>query len=307
MANHVVVGAGQVGTRLATVLNQSDHEVRLVSRTGNTVAGVTAVRADAGDRDALSRATAGAEVIYNCVNPPYRAWEREWPPIADNFITAAEAAGAVLVTLSNLYGYGIVAGPITERTPLNAHTRKGRVREAMWRQALAAHEAGRIRATEVRASDYIGEAGVQTNFGERVIPAMRAGKPIILMGRTDQPHTWTFTGDAARMLATAGTDERAWGRAWHVPSPAPRTQAQVVADLADVMDVAMPRIRAAGPWMLRAVGLFNPDARELVEMLYEFDRPFVMDSTLSQRTFGLEPTEWTQIITETLQRNVVTA
>lgn len=305
MAQHVVVGAGQVGTRLATLLNHTGHEVRLVSRTGNTVTGVAAARADAGDRDALVRATSDADVIYNCVNPPYRAWEREWPPIASNFITAAEAAGAVLVTLGNLYGYGIVDGPITERTPLNPHTRKGRVREAMWREALAAHEAGRIRATEVRASDYIGEAGGQTNFGERVVPAMRAGKPIILMGRTDQPHTWTFTGDAARMLAAAGADERAWGHAWHVPSCAPRTQAQVIADLAEAMAAPMPRIRTAGAWTLRAVGLFNPDARELVEMLYEFDRPFVMDSTLSERTFGLSPTAWEGIIAETLRRNAV--
>lgn len=306
MAQHIVVGAGQVGTRLAALLTDSGHEVRLVSRTGNAIDGVTAVRADASDRDSLLHAAGGADVVYNCVNPAYHAWQREWPIIADNFVAASEATGAVLVTLGNLYGYGLVDGPITEQTPLNAHTRKGRVREAMWRQALAAHEAGRIRATEVRASDYIGEAGGQTNFGERVIPAMRAGRPILLMGRTDQPHTWTFTGDAARMLAIAGTDERAWGHAWHVPSCAPRTQAQVIADLSDALGVPMPRIRTAGSLMLRVVGLFNPDARELVEMLYEFNRPFVMDSILSEQTFGVDPTPWEMIIEETVQRNAVT-
>lgn len=303
MSKHVIVGAGQVGSRLAAGLVESGHDVRLVSRRGTSQAGVTALRADAGDRDSLLGVTTGADVIYNCVNPPYHAWEREWPTIADNLIAAAEDAGAVLVTLSNLYGYGMVDGPMTPDTPLASHTRKGRVRAAMWRQALAAHEAGRIRATEVRASDYIGEGGTQTNFGARVFPAMRAGKSITLLGRTDQPHTWTFTGDAARLLATVGSDERAWGRPWHVPSCAPRTQAQVITDLAEGLGVPVPRIRTAGPWMLRAAGLFNRDIRELVEMLYEFDRPFVMDATLTEQTFGVAPTSWAEIIAETLRRN----
>ena len=223
--------------------------------------------------------------------------------MADNLIAAAEASGATLVTLSNVYGYGPVDGPMTEDTPLTEHTRKGAVRTRMWQQALAAHEAGRIRAAEVRASDYIGEAGDQTNFGSRVVPKMRAGKPIMLMGRTDQPHTWTYTGDAARLLAAVGADASAWGRAWHVPSNAPRTQAEVIADLAAGLDVPMPKIRTAGAGMLRTVGLFNPPARELVEMLYEFDRPFVLDSSRAQKAFGLEPTPWDEIIAETLRRN----
>ena len=127
------------------------------------------------------------------------------------------------------------------------------------------------------------------------------------MGRTDQPHTWTFTGDAARLLATVGGDERAWGRPWHVPSCAPRTQTEVIADLAEGLGVPEPRIRTAGPWLLRTAGLFNRDVRELVEMSYEFDRPFVMDSTLTERTFGMEPTPWADVIAETLRRNEAAA
>jgi len=305
MSHHIIVGAGQVGTRLATLLTRQGHTVRLVSRSGNTVPGVEACSADAGDRDALLAATVGADVIYNCVNPPYHLWVSDWPPMADNLIAAAEDSGAVLVTLSNVYGYGAVAAPMTEQTPLAAHTRKGRVRAAMWEQALTAHESGRIRATEVRASDYIGEAGDQTNFGSRVLPKMQAGKPILLMGRTDQPHSWTYTGDAAALLAIAAQDERAWGRPWHVPTNPPRTQAQVIADLAQAMGVPAPRIRTAGAGMLRTVGLFNRPAAELVEMLYEFDRPFILDSSLTEQTFGLKPTPWDEIIVETLRRNGV--
>ena len=307
MNKHVIVGAGQVGTRLAALLAEQGHAVRLVSRTGNSIPGVDGVSADASDRAALVKATQDAAVIYNCINPPYHRWVQDWPTMNANLIAAAEDSGAVLVTLSNLYGYGAVDGPMTEDSPLTAHTRKGQVRARMWDEALAAHREGRIRATEVRASDYIGEASDQTNFGVRIFPRMRAGKPIMLMGRVDQPHTWTYTGDAAALLARVGQDEQAWGRAWHVPSCDPRTQAEVVAQLADGMGVPMPKIRTAGAGMLRLVGLFNKPAGELVEMLYEFDRPFVMDSTLTQRTFGIEPTPWDEIIAETLRVNDVAA
>ena len=307
MDKHVIVGAGQVGTRLAASLAEQCRPVRLVSRTGNSIPGVEGVSADASDRAALVKATQDAAVIYNCINPPYHRWVQDWPTMNANLIAAAEDSGAVLVTLSNLYGYGAVDGPMTEDTPLIAHTRKGQVRARMWDEALAAHREGRIRATEVRASDYIGEASDQTNFGVRIFPRMRAGKPIMLMGRVDQPHTWTYTGDAAALLARVGQDEQAWGRAWHVPSCGPRTQAEVVAELADGMGVQMPKIRTAGAGMLRMVGLFNKPAGELVEMLYEFDRPFVMDSTLTQRTFDLEPTPWDEIIAETLRVNGVAA
>jgi dTDP-D-glucose 4,6-dehydratase len=285
----------------------NDESVRLVSRRGTSLDGARAISADAADRESLLAATTGADVIYNCVNPAYHLWQEAWPPIARNLIDAAEHADAVLVTLSNLYGYGPVDDAMTEDMPLPGHTRKGSVRANMWHEALAAHQAGRIRTTEVRASDYIGEAGSQTNFGDRVIPKLRAGKPVTLMGRTDQPHSWTYTGDAARLLSIVGTDERAWGKAWHVPSNPPVTQAQVIADLAAGMDVAVPKIRTAGAGMLRVVGLFNADARELVEMMYEFDRPFVMDSTRAQRTFGLSPTPWPDVIQETLRMNEVGA
>lgn len=301
MTLHTIVGAGQVGTRLAEILVASGQPVRLLSRSGRHVEGATGVAVDASDRAALLAATADADVIYNCLNPAYHRWPQDWPPMADNLLVAA--TGKTLVTLSNLYGYGEVTRPMTEDLPLTAHTRKGGVRARMWQDALAAHEAGRLRAVEVRASDYIGEAGDQVVFGSRVVPRIRSGKPVQLMGSADQPHTWSYTADVAQLLATVATDERALGRAWHVPSNAPRTQREVVADLADALDVPSPKIRTAGSVALRTLGVFNPAVKELAEMLYEFDRPFVMDSTAAQETFGLKPTPWQTVIAETVRQN----
>lgn len=301
MTKYAIIGAGQVGKRLATLLVGAGASVDLISRSGSSVEGARGIAADASDRQALLTATADATIIYNCANPAYHRWASDWPPIAENLLVAAR--GKTLVTLSNLYGYGPVEAPMTESTALAATGTKGQVRAKMWMDTLAAHKAGDLRAVEVRASDYIGESGEQVMFGSRVIPRMAAGKSVTLLGRTDQPHTWTYTGDVAAMLAAVGTDERAYGRAWHVPSNEARTQDRVIADLATELRVERPRIRTAGAVQLRLAGLLSPTMRELAEMLYEFDRPFVMDSRAAQETFGLAPTPWDAVIKETVQRN----
>lgn len=301
MTTHSIVGAGQVGTRLADLLVADGHEVRQISRRGQHVPGATGMAVDASDLASLTTATEGSEVIYNCVNPAYHRWPQDWPPIAENLLRAAH--GKVLVTLSNLYGYGPVTGTITADLPLTATTRKGQVRAQMWERALQAHARGDLRAVEVRGSDYIGEAGQQVTFGSRVVDNLRVGKAVTLLGRTDMPHTWTYTGDVAATLAMVATDDRAYGHAWHVPSNEPRTQAQVVADLADVLEVPLPKIRTAGPAILRAMGVVNPTMRELVEMLYEFNEPFVMDSTPAQTVFGLKPTAWETVIEQNVRAN----
>jgi nucleoside-diphosphate-sugar epimerase len=235
----VVIGAGVIGSRVAQLLAERGDHVGVVSRRGAGPGGVTHIAADAADAEEMSRLAEGATVIYNCVNPPYHRWPADWPPIAASVLAAAERSGAVLVTLSNLYGYGPAAQslgvggydaahPMTEATPLAATGRKGRVRARVWQDALAAHQAGRVRAAEVRPADFVGP-GAQSALGERVVGRIRQGKSVWVLGRADRPHTWSFTGDVAGMLVVAGTDSRAWGHAWHVPSNEPRSQREVVA------------------------------------------------------------------------------
>ncbi len=126
------------------------------------------IAADATDADQLTALTEGAAALYNCANPLYHRWLTDWPPLASALLTAAERSGAVLAAVNNLYGHGVVDGPITETTPLAATQPKLRLRADMWREALAAHQAGRIRATEVRGSDYL--VGDSTIAGDQLDP-----------------------------------------------------------------------------------------------------------------------------------------
>lgn len=318
MARHVILGKGPIGRTLAQLLVQDGHDVTVLSRTGGRItvpARVTtpahrpptpqptiSVRAvDGTDAEALTRAAEGADALYNCVNPPYHRWPTDWPPIADALLTAAERTGAVLVTAGNLYAYGAGSGPMSETTPLSSTETKGRVRAAIWEQARARHESGRVRATEVRGSDYLGpNAEAHAHAGPRMLEPLLAGRTVRPVGSADALHTWSYLPDFARALASAATTPETWGRAWHVPSPEPLTLRDVARLFARAAGVREPRISPLPMALVRLLGRVNPMLRELAAVGYQFTEPFVMESEESSRVLGVAATPWSTIVAETL-------
>jgi len=296
---HVVVGAGPVGRATAHELVAAGHEVLLVSRsgTGPDLAGVRRAAADAADADRLVELAGGAVAIYNCVNPAdYTIWATFWPPVAEAFLVGAERTGAVLVTAPCLYGYGPVDGPMVEGMPDSATTKKARIRAGMWAEALARHEAGRIRAVEVRGSDYMGP-GVTVEAGHiaRVAPAALAGKDVRVMGRPDVLHSFTDVRDMGRALVAVAAAPQTWGRVWHAPTNAPVTQAQAVADVCRAAGREPVGVKGFPKGTLALSGLFVPVMRELRETEYQFQRPYVLDSSAIERELGLTPTPWDEV------------
>ncbi|MER7499687.1 NAD-dependent epimerase/dehydratase family protein [Nonomuraea pusilla] len=301
MGKHVIVGSGQVGKHLAAKLLARGHDVTVVTRSGSGPEGTVRVAADVADQRRLIQVTEGADALYNCVNPQYHRWLTDWPPMAASFLAAAEATGAVLVILGNLYPYGPVTGPMTEDLPLRPSSAKAAVRARMWEDALAAHRAGRVRTTEVRGSDYFGPGSTdQSYLGDRFQGPLRAGRSIALPYPADVPHSWTYLPDVAEALVVAGTDERAWGRPWHVPTSDPLSFREVGARMAALLGRPAPRITRI-PWALvRAAGLFSPMLGELGHTRYQFTEPFVLDSSAFQRTFGVAPTPMEDALKATL-------
>jgi nucleoside-diphosphate-sugar epimerase len=295
---HLVVGSGEVGSALALQLAEAGKRVTVLTRSGRGPEHqlITRVSGDASNLNNLLQAAPSAVAIYNCVNPPhYNKWETEWPPLADAFLEYAKQTGAVLATCSNLYGYGPTDKAMTEDMPLNGTWVNSRVRAQMWLDAKKLHDEGLIRATEVRGSDYL-SPGVQSRFGDRVVPTLKAGKSIGLLGGLDYLHTWTSPADVATLLRVVASDPKAWGKAWHVPSNAPKTQREVVADIAAVLGLPLPKVSSVPKVILRIIGLFNPFMRELNNGSYQFNAPFVLDDSTARNAFGLRPTPWDQII-----------
>ena len=311
----VVVGAGGIGKRIAQQLGEAGHEVVLASRSGTGIgpdvsttpsAAVSVARVDAADPVALQALATGADVLVNAVNPPYTRWVELWPPMATAFLVAAERSGAGLMIIGNLYGYGPVTAPMTESNPLASTGIKGGVRARMWREALEADRAGRLRAVELRASDYFGPgatAGMSYLNQYAIAPAVRGRTARHVRGAMDAPHSWTYLSDIARLaVAVAETDRTGddWGRAWHVPTAAPTTLREVAAQVAEIAGVAARQPRPY-PWLVRKALRVIPLIRELDETNYQFDRPFILDSSEAQNRFGLAPTPWREALAETVR------
>jgi nucleoside-diphosphate-sugar epimerase len=295
---HLVVGAGEVGSALASQLADAGKQVILVTRSGRGPEHplIKRIAADASSLEELLSAAPRAVAIYNCVNPPhYNKWATEWPPLAKAFTDYALATDAVLVTCSNLYGYGPTTKTLTEDLPLNGTWINSKVRAQMWLEAKKLNDEGLIRATEVRGSDYV-SPGMQSRFGDRVVPILKAGKAVQLLGATDHLHTFTSPVDVATLMRTIALDKRAWGKAWHVPSNEPKTQRQVVQDIAKELGLKDVKVGSVPNPILSMMGLFNPVIKELNNGSYMFNAPFIMDDSAARKTFGLKPTPWDVVI-----------
>jgi len=292
---HVIFGTGAIGLATFEALRRRGERVRLVNRSGHARVpdDIDVIGGDARDPAFTAAVSQGARVIYQTLNPPYHQWAAQFPALQAGVLAAAEATGARLVSMENVYMYGRPDGhPLTEDRAYAAHTRKGRLRGRMARDLLAAHQAGRVPVAIGRASDYFGpRGGAQSNLGDRVFPAALAGKTATVLGDPDQPHTYTYIPDIGEGLAVLGEHADAPGQVWHLPNdPHTRTTRQLVHAAYQHAGRSRSKLRTVPPLLLTAMGLVNPTIRELVEMQYQFQEPFIVDSNKITTKLGVHPT-----------------
>src|SRR5215217_5706637 len=301
---HVILGTGAIGRAIADELVSRGESVRMVNRSGKmdeVPSGVEVVASDLYDLTNVREVTRGAKVVYQSAQPRYSEWTENFPPLQKSIIEGLIGSGAKLVVVENLYMYGDQNGkPMTEDTPYDAHTRKGRVRGELSGAALAAHNEGRVRVTTARGGNFFGPWGIDSTMGGRAFYPLLQGKPAQLIGRTDLPHSHTFIRDFGTALVILGEHEKADGQAWHVPNDQPKmTQAELVRMFAEEAGVE-PKISSMGKLMMTIGGLFIPEAKETVEMMYEFDKPFIIDSSKFEQAFGMKATPMREAMRETV-------
>jgi nucleoside-diphosphate-sugar epimerase len=288
---HVVFGgSGGIGQAVVRELAAQGKRVRAVNRSGQAELppSVQLVRADATDPASAGVACRAATVVYNCANAPYNEWAAKFPPIMAGLIEAAGAAGAKLIFADNLYCYGPAVGPMTEDLPYRPTGAKGRVRAQLAETLMAAHRAGKVRAAIGRASDYYGPRVVNSFTGADMFRGLLAGKRVTWTGNLDAPHSLMYIEDFARGLVTLGERDEAVGQAWHIPCADPLTGRQFL-QMAFELAGRPVKIGSYSRLSLTLAGLFVPIAREVIEMLYEFEAPFVVESSKFARAFGPSP------------------
>jgi nucleoside-diphosphate-sugar epimerase len=300
---HVIFGTGAVGMSVMDELIQRGRRrVRMVNRSGRASVpdGVEVVGGDATDEAFAREVSEGGSVVYFALNPPYYKWPELFPPLQAGVIEGAASVGAKLIAMENLYMYGPTDGrALTEDLPYAPNTRKGSVRAMMSEELMEAHRSGRVRVAIGRASDYFGPRVLVSAAGEQVFGRAVEGKSAQLAGDPDQPHTYTYAPDVGRGLVVLGDREEALGQAWHLPSPETLTTRRFVELIFE--EVGKPaRVQAAPKILLRAIGLFNPGIRETIEMLYEFEEPFVVDHSKFEEAFGEQATPLREAIQGTV-------
>jgi nucleoside-diphosphate-sugar epimerase len=298
---HIIFGAGPVGRAIMNELVNRGESVRIINRSGGTFPeGVENVRGDVLEGDFAVRASEGATHIYFALNPEYTQWLTYFQPMQDAVLNAAIAHNAKLIVMENVYMYGDTQGkPMTETTPHNAHTRKGALRARMTQQLLEAHKAGKVRVTMGRASDFYGAGVRESAMGERALAPIIEGKPAEYMGNPDTRHSQTYMPDVGRALVTLALDDRADGRAWHIPNASAITQRAFLEKAFSQVGHA-PKLKALPAWMLTFLSPFVPILRELKEMQYEFTQDFIVDSSDFEQTFGWSATPYDEGIAQTM-------
>lgn len=189
---------------------------------------------------------------------------------------------------------------MTEEMPYNAHTKKGAVRAQMARDLMAAHETGRVQVAVGRASDFIGpRVWASAMGGDLVIKRAIQGKAAQVVGDVDTPHSYTYMPDIGRALVTLAQHDDALGQVWHLPTP-PAVSTRRLLELI-YAEAGQPfKMQVVPKWLLRLLGVFNPDAGEMVEMVYEFEQPFVIDDRKFVNRFGWGATALKTVVRETV-------
>lgn len=303
---HVILGTGPMGTGIARqLIAHGKTNIRMVNRSGKTPADLAAegaqveiAKGDLYSVESVRSLTKGASVVYQAAQPNYTEWQEKFPPLQAAIVDGVAFNNAKLIVVENLYMYGEVDGPIHEGLPYTAHTRKGKVRAQLSQALFDAHKAGKLRMAIARGSDFFGPndpvSGDLTYY-----PAL-AGKSVNAVGNLDMPHTYTFTEDFAKAMVILGERDEALGQAWHVPNAPTVTTRQYMTLIFKAAGKPF-NVRAANKLMLTALGLFVPNVREVVELYYEFAKPFVVDHSKFVKAFGNHATPLEEAVEKTVR------
>jgi len=300
---HVVFGAtGGAGSAVVRELVARGKRVRAVSRHGatNLPREVEVFKGDAADIASAKQAAQGASVVYNCANAPYTKWPEQFPPLWRNVTEAAAAAGAKLVVADNLYMYGPSSAPLTEMTPHRATGRKGRTRIQMTEELMHAHQSGKVQVAVGRSADYYGPGISLAMFSDTAFRKALAGKRVSGMANLDLPHAQAFSDDVGRGLVTLAEHDEAFGEIWHMPHAPAITQREFITMMFEEAG-QRPKISVLPAVLLRLAALVVPLMREIAEMAYQYEAPFVVDSSKFKRAFGIKPTPYREGIRRTLE------
>ena len=299
---HTILGAGgSIANALVAALSARSLPLRLVGRHPAPIPGAETRKADLTHQQETIDAVAGSSVVYLLAGLKYdhKLWAKTWPLLMDNTIEACKRAGARLVFFDNVYMYGRVRGPMTEESPYRPWSKKGEVRAAIATALANEWKAGSLTAMIARSADFYGPGAKNGIPNAMVFDPMSQGKTSMCLVSDALPHSYTYVPDAAESLVALAESESAWNQVWHLPTaPHPLTGREFITAAAEAMN-RPAKYRILSRPSVKMVGWFNPIVREVYEMLYQNDSPYLFDSSKYARSFGFAGTPYAEGIRAT--------
>lgn len=299
----LVLGCGPVGAALAKELVDNGDTVRVLTRSRSKVlANVKMAYADLQSPE-TQESFDWADVVFHTANAPYHRWPELLPGLWQSVVEKAKAASTRLVAMTNVYSYGRFDSPLTEEHPWNTETRKGTVRKQIETMVLEEVQGGRLDGYLVRASDFYGPYRVESALGDRFFEGLAKKGQLQFPGASTVPHSYTYLDDIARTLSAVGRTAAPRHREYLVPNDRPLTGNELAGLLSRLTGKEL-KPKAAGRGFFRFAGVFVPGAREMIEMLYEFERPFIIPGNRARDEFGIQPTPIGTGLEKTLSRHL---
>jgi len=301
----ILGSGGAIGTDLAKELPAYTKSIRLVSRNPKKVNETDQLfTCDLRDKEKLFKAVEGSQVVYLTAGFPYKTkvWQETWPLVMQNVIDASKAHKSKLVFIDNMYMYDPAKlSFMTEDTPINPSSKKGKVREQIANRLMDEVKAGNLQALIARSADFYGPGINNSVLLETVFKNMQKGKKANWFCSVEKKHSYTYTPDAAKATALLGNDEKAFNQVWHLPTASnPLTGKEWIEAFATEMNVS-PKTMVVGKTMIQFLGLFNSIMKEFVEMLYQYDREYVFDSSKFEKAYNFKATSYLEGIKQVIK------
>ncbi|NOZ47352.1 MAG: NAD(P)H-binding protein [Chlorobi bacterium] len=293
----ILGSGGVIGIELAKALSAYTKEIRLVSRNPKRVNQSDQLfSADLLNPDELEKAVKGSSIVYIAVGFPYnlKVWKESWPKFTKSVIDACIKNKCKLVFFDNIYMYDKnYLNGMTEETPINPPSEKGKIRTEIFNMIMNAVKDGKLTALVARSADFYGPGIKNTSMlTESVFKPFSQKKKASWLGSVNFKHSFTYTPDAGKATALLGNTEDAFNQVWHLPTASgPLTGKEWIEAIAKEMEVK-PKYLTATKFVLKIIGLFIPIMKEMGEMIYQYDRDYVFNSSKFENRFDFKPTPY---------------
>jgi len=223
-----------------------------------------------------------------------RIWNEKWPAIMNNAINACKKHNAKLIFFDNVYMLGKVSGAMTEATPDNPVSKKGKLRARIATQLMDEAKAGNLTAMIARSADFYGPDCKTSVLNTLVFDKMAKGKKAQWMGNDKVLHSFTFTPDCGKALWMLSQKEDAWNQVWHMPTAAPPLTGKQIINVASKIFNVSEKHSLISKGMISMLGIFMRIMYEMKEMFYQYNSDYLFDSSKFNDAFNFTPTGYNE-------------